>query len=75
MYSETYYFRLIAVTDDLLLKITNQTELDHITVLNLHGNGLTKLKPLQALKMLKRLVVSFNELTKLDDLAHMVTIT
>ncbi|XP_053406324.1 leucine-rich repeat-containing protein 9-like isoform X5 [Mercenaria mercenaria] len=63
--------RLIALTDELLLKITGQEELEHITVLNLHGNGLTKLKPLQPLRMLKRLVVSFNELTKLDELAHM----
>lgn len=63
--------RLIALTDELLLKITGQEELEHITVLNLHGNGLSKLKPLQPLRMLKRLVVSFNELTKLDELAHM----
>ena len=64
--------RLIALTDELLLKITAQEELEHITVLNLHGNGLSKLKPLQPLRMLKRLVVSFNELTRLDDLTHMV---
>ena len=66
------FFRLIALTDELLLKITAQEELEHITVLNLHGNGLSKLKPLQPLRMLKRLVVSFNELTRLDDLTHMV---
>jgi Leucine-rich repeat (LRR) protein len=60
------------LTDELLLKITGQEELDHITVLNLHGNGLTKLKSLQPLRMLKRLIVSFNELTRLDELAHMV---
>ena len=64
--------RLIALTDELLLKITSQEELEHITVLNLHGNGLSKLKPLQPMRMLKRLVVSFNELTRLDDLTHMV---
>lgn len=61
------------MTDELLLKITGQEDLEHITVLNLHGNGLSRLKPLQPLRMLKRLVVSFNELTKLDELAHMVT--
>ncbi|XP_052769048.1 leucine-rich repeat-containing protein 9-like isoform X3 [Mya arenaria] len=63
--------RLVAVTDELLLKITMEKEFEHITTLNLHGNGLTRLKPLQPLKSLKRLVVSFNELSKLDELAHM----
>ncbi|KAL4237983.1 Leucine-rich repeat-containing protein 9 [Mactra antiquata] len=63
--------RLIALTEELILKITGHEELEHITVLNLHGNGLCKLKPLQPLKSLKRLIVSFNELTKLDDLSHM----
>jgi len=66
--------RLIALTDELMLKITAQQELEHITVLNLHGNGLCKLKPLQGLRLLKKLVVSFNELSRLDDLAHMVII-
>ncbi|XP_052269181.1 leucine-rich repeat-containing protein 9-like isoform X5 [Dreissena polymorpha] len=63
--------RLISLTDELLLKLTMEQELEHIMVLNLHGNGLTRLKPLQPLRSLRRLVVSFNELTRLDELAHM----
>ena len=41
--------------------------------LNLHGNGLNRLKHISCLTGLKKLVVSFNELTMLDDLAHMVS--
>ncbi|ESO85654.1 hypothetical protein LOTGIDRAFT_155146 [Lottia gigantea] len=63
--------RLVTLSEDILLKIGRASSLTSITTLNLHGNGLTKLKYIQSLKSLKRLIVSFNELTKLDDLAHM----
>ncbi|KAJ8308256.1 hypothetical protein KUTeg_013130 [Tegillarca granosa] len=62
--------RLIALTDELILKSANADTLEKISVLNLHGNGLTKLKPLQSLTHLKRLTVSFNDVTKLDELSH-----
>ncbi|XP_021359487.1 leucine-rich repeat-containing protein 9-like isoform X3 [Mizuhopecten yessoensis] len=62
--------RMVGLTEELLLKAANTDSLENITVLNLHGNGLTKLRSLQALKSLRRLVVSFNDLTKLDDLAY-----
>ena len=64
--------RLIALSDELLLKLSKARSLSGISVLNLHGNGLTRLKPLQSLSHLKHLTVSFNELTKLDDLSNLV---
>ena len=70
--SETTIFRLTVLTEELILKTAGVESVEHITVLNLHGNGLTKVKPLQALKELKRLTLSFNELTRLDELSHMV---
>ncbi|XP_074662952.1 leucine-rich repeat-containing protein 9-like [Tubulanus polymorphus] len=63
--------RLITLTDELILKITGANSLTSVTRLNLHGNGLTKLKQLQSLSSLKKLIVSFNELSRLDDLNHM----
>ncbi|XP_041353285.1 leucine-rich repeat-containing protein 9-like isoform X2 [Gigantopelta aegis] len=63
--------RLITLTDELLLKTARVHSLSDITVLNLHGNGLSKLKHIQSLTMLKTLIVSFNDLTRLDELAHM----
>ncbi|XP_071079047.1 leucine-rich repeat-containing protein 9-like [Haliotis cracherodii] len=63
--------RLVTLNDELLLKISKCDALANITVLNLHGNGLTKLKHLQSLSALRKLIVPFNELTRLEDLAHM----
>ena len=63
--------RLIALTDELIMKLASADSLSSITSLNLHGNALSKLKPIQNLHNLKRLVASANELTKLDDLSHL----
>ena len=41
-------------------------------VLNLHGNGLSRLQHLTCMTAMKKLTVSFNELTRLDDISYMV---
>lgn len=43
-----------------------------IQVLNLHGNGLSRLQHVTCMTALKKLTVSFNELTRLDDISYMV---
>ena len=43
-----------------------------LQVLNLHGNGLSRLKHVNCMTALKKLVLSFNELSRLDDISHMV---
>ncbi|XP_071832914.1 leucine-rich repeat-containing protein 9-like isoform X2 [Apostichopus japonicus] len=63
--------RYITLTQELILKTTKAPNLAAITTLNLHGNGLSRLQHLSSLTGLQRLDVSFNELTKLDDIAHM----
>ncbi|CAK8686447.1 unnamed protein product [Clavelina lepadiformis] len=63
--------RLVSLSEDLLLKLGRAMSISQITVLNLHGNGLGKLKGINTLSQLKRLVVSFNELNRLDDIAQM----
>ncbi|KAK3738851.1 hypothetical protein QZH41_015070 [Actinostola sp. cb2023] len=65
--------RLIALTEELLLSHSNVDSLQNITVLNLHGNGLTRLKYINTIVQLKKLIVSFNELIKLDEINHMST--
>ena len=65
-------FRLIALTEEILLKFLKTDSLANVSVLNLHGNGLTKLKHLAGMPNLKKLVISFNDLTRLDDVAHLV---
>ena len=64
--------RLIGLSESVMLKISKARTITNIQYLNLHGNGLTKVKEVQALPQLKRLIISFNELTRLDELAHMV---
>lgn len=68
-----FFPRLTMLSEDLLLKHVGVDSLESITVLNLHNNGISKLKPIQALVHLKRLTVSFNELSRLDEVANMVS--
>ncbi|XP_005098353.1 leucine-rich repeat-containing protein 9 [Aplysia californica] len=63
--------RMVTLTDELILRAAKVDMMHKVTVLNLHGNGLTKLRHLQVVTNLKRLVVSFNELTRLDELSNM----
>ena len=58
----------------MLLKTTRATCLNNIRVLNLHGNGLSKLRNLSNMPQLRRLIISFNELTRLDDLCNLVSV-
>ena len=55
------------------MKYAKVSSLSHITVLDLHGLGLTKLRHIHTLTNLKRLVVSSNQLTRLEDVGQMVT--
>jgi len=64
--------RLVALSEEVLLKVSKCRSLIHITTLNLHGNGLIRLKHLAMLPSLAHLTVSFNDLTRLDDLAGLV---
>lgn len=66
--------RLTMLSEDLLLKHVGVDSLESITVLNLHNNGISKLKPIQSLVHLRRLTVSFNELSRLDEVANMVSL-
>ena len=63
---------MTTLTDDLILRAAKVDMMHKVSTLNIHGNGLTKLRHLQALPNLKKLIVSFNELTRLDELSTMV---
>ncbi|XP_029195766.2 leucine-rich repeat-containing protein 9-like isoform X1 [Acropora millepora] len=64
--------RFIALTEELLLKKSKAESLELITVLNLHGNGLSRLQHVACMTSLKKLTVCFNELTRLDEISHMI---
>ncbi|XP_025105112.1 leucine-rich repeat-containing protein 9-like isoform X2 [Pomacea canaliculata] len=63
--------RIVSMTEEQLLKMGPAHILSAITYLNLHGNGLSKMKGIQSLTSLKKLIVSFNELTTLEDISQM----
>ncbi|KAM8915276.1 leucine-rich repeat-containing protein 9 isoform 2-T2 [Spinachia spinachia] len=62
--------RLLSLDDKILLNMTRDNVLQ-ITVLNLHGNSLSKIKEISHLTALRQLTISFNEFTHLDDIPHM----
>ncbi|XP_038584816.1 leucine-rich repeat-containing protein 9 isoform X3 [Micropterus salmoides] len=63
--------KLLSLDDKILLNVARANILSQITVLNLHGNSLSKIKEISSLTALRHLTISFNEFTRLDDLSHM----
>ncbi|XP_070698683.1 leucine-rich repeat-containing protein 9 [Pempheris klunzingeri] len=63
--------KLLSLDDKILLNVARANVLSQITVLNLHGNSLSKIKEISRLTALRHLTISFNELTRLDDISHM----
>ncbi|CAL8295818.1 unnamed protein product [Arctogadus glacialis] len=63
--------RMAGLDEGTLLQSARVNTLSQITVLNLHGSGLSKLKELSGLRALRHLTISFNEITRLDDISHM----
>ncbi|KAJ8411732.1 hypothetical protein AAFF_G00153700 [Aldrovandia affinis] len=63
--------KMASLDEKTLLTVARANVLSQITVLNLHGNSLNKLKEISRLTALRRLTISFNEFTHLDDISHM----
>ncbi|XP_030574901.1 leucine-rich repeat-containing protein 9 isoform X2 [Archocentrus centrarchus] len=63
--------RLLSFDDKILLSVARANILSQITVLNLHGNSLSKVKEISSLTVLRHLTISFNEFTQLDDISYM----
>ncbi|KAK0143358.1 Leucine-rich repeat-containing protein 9 [Merluccius polli] len=53
--------RMIGLDERTLLEVARANVLSQITVLNLHGNSLSKLKEISRLSALRHLTISFNE--------------
>uniref|UniRef100_A0A3P8UK33 Leucine rich repeat containing 9 n=1 Tax=Cynoglossus semilaevis TaxID=244447 RepID=A0A3P8UK33_CYNSE len=63
--------KLLSLDDKILLSVARANVLSQISVLNLHGNSLNKIKEISCLTCLRHLTISFNEFTRLDDISHM----
>ncbi|XP_078263320.1 leucine-rich repeat-containing protein 9 [Rhinoraja longicauda] len=63
--------KILSLEETTLLSISKASALNQITVLNLHGHRLSKLKGISKLTNLQKLNVSFNELAQLDELTNL----
>ncbi|XP_034499271.1 leucine-rich repeat-containing protein 9 isoform X2 [Ailuropoda melanoleuca] len=63
--------KLISLDDKTILSLAKTSIYSHIVSLNLHGNSLSKLRDLSKLTGLRKLNISFNEFTCLDDVYHL----
>ncbi|KAM9708384.1 leucine-rich repeat-containing protein 9 [Menidia menidia] len=67
----TMHPKFLSLDDKILLNLARANILSQITVLNLHGNSLIKIREISSLTALRHLTISFNEFTRLDDISHM----
>ncbi|KAK2853136.1 hypothetical protein Q7C36_008337 [Tachysurus vachellii] len=65
------HLKLQCLDERSVLTAARANVLSQITVLNLHGNNLSRLKEISHLKALRQLTISFNTLTHLDDISHL----
>ncbi|XP_030628203.1 leucine-rich repeat-containing protein 9 [Chanos chanos] len=63
--------KMVSLDEKAILTVARANILSQITVLNLHGNSLNRLKEISRLTALQHLTISFNALTHLDDISHM----
>ncbi|XP_068195211.1 leucine-rich repeat-containing protein 9 [Antennarius striatus] len=63
--------KYLSINEEIMLNVAQANVLSQITVLNLHGNSLSKIKEISHLRALQHLTISFNEFTCLDDISHM----
>ncbi|KAG8561130.1 hypothetical protein GDO81_015257 [Engystomops pustulosus] len=61
--------KIITLDEETILSIAKSNKYNQITVLNLHGNSLSKLKEMSKLHALRKLIISFNEFTSLEDVS------
>uniref|UniRef100_A0A803SPY2 Leucine rich repeat containing 9 n=1 Tax=Anolis carolinensis TaxID=28377 RepID=A0A803SPY2_ANOCA len=63
--------KIVCLDEKTVLAVAKANICSQITVLDLHGNRLSKLRDISKLTGLRKLVVSFNEFTCLDDVYHL----
>ncbi|XP_048340618.1 leucine-rich repeat-containing protein 9 [Sphaerodactylus townsendi] len=63
--------RIVCLDEKTIFAVAKTNFYSKITVLNLHGNRLSKLRDISRLLGLRKLIISFNEFTSLDDVYHL----
>ncbi|XP_053331520.1 leucine-rich repeat-containing protein 9 [Spea bombifrons] len=62
--------KLITLDEKSILSASKSNIYSQITVLDLHGNRLSKLKDIFRLNALRKLIISFNEFSSLEDISY-----
>ncbi|XP_063295570.1 leucine-rich repeat-containing protein 9 [Pelobates fuscus] len=63
--------KIVSLDETTILSVAKANIYSQITVLNLHGNSLSKLKEIAKLNGLRKLVISFNEFSTLEDISYL----
>ncbi|XP_069063527.1 leucine-rich repeat-containing protein 9 [Pleurodeles waltl] len=63
--------KIICLDEKTVLSVTKASLHSQIEVLNLHGNGLNKLKDVSKFTWIQKLIISFNEFTSLEDVSYL----
>ena len=63
--------RFVSISEEILLKVVGHSNFANIVILNLHNCGISRGKQVPSLPNIKRLIISFNELSRLDDFGKM----
>ncbi|XP_072284222.1 leucine-rich repeat-containing protein 9 isoform X2 [Pyxicephalus adspersus] len=66
--------KIISLDESTILEIAKASSYSQITVLNLHGNSLSKLKDISKLHGLRKLIISFNEFSSLEDVSCLLNL-
>ncbi|XP_075699703.1 leucine-rich repeat-containing protein 9 isoform X2 [Rhinoderma darwinii] len=61
--------KIITLDEGTILSIAKANMYSQISILNLHGNSLSKLKEISKLHGLQKLIISFNEFSCLEDIS------
>uniref|UniRef100_A0A8C5N450 Leucine rich repeat containing 9 n=1 Tax=Leptobrachium leishanense TaxID=445787 RepID=A0A8C5N450_9ANUR len=63
--------KILSLDETTILLVAKANVYSQITVLNLHGNSLSKLKDIGRLGSLKKLIISFNDFSTLEDVSYL----
>ncbi|XP_069495003.1 leucine-rich repeat-containing protein 9 isoform X2 [Ambystoma mexicanum] len=63
--------KIISLDEKTILSLAKADICSQVEVLNLHGNGLNKLKDLSKFTSIWKLIISFNEFTSLEDVSYL----
>ncbi|KAM9294045.1 leucine-rich repeat-containing protein 9 [Gastrophryne carolinensis] len=66
--------KISCLDESTILSMTKVRAYSHVTILNLHGNSLSKLKEISKLQALRKLVITCNEFKSLEEISCLMNL-